>query len=560
MSQEQFFVEQAEYIEDEEFNKWSAVHPNEKNIIRKLTQGGAKLISGPRGCGKTTLLLKAKHAMLDDNAFAFPIYVNFKRSLSMEPLYKSDTDGTFWFNQWIILKIYQGVYATLDAFKSHVDLSVGRDDANLFAEYLEMGRVDKAGGISLTVSDVDRDINKAFSKCGRDKAVLLLDDAAHAFSPDQQKDFFDFFRQVKSARISPKAAVYPGVTNYSASFHIGHDAESIDVWIKPDDDKYLEFMVGLVQARFPEVVVNKLLIDEPSLHLMCYAAFGVPRALINMVQDLVTYGEDGDIEEVVFSRRDAIKSIKAHYKKTIALFSQLRNKVPAYKNFIDEGVEVVARSIGYIKQYNKDKGIKSQSVSIAISEADLGSELSRLFGFFQYAGLCIPKEEFISRGEKGRFQIFTMHYAGLIDANALIGAKAVSSSDYVEAFRSRSAHEFTRVSARKILDGADVDAILALSMPDCAFCGSPRAHKDARFCINCGSALTTGSTYNDLINRNIEELALTPKRVQKIKEQSTIRKIKDILMDHEHKKLLAVDRVGQYWATRIAALAEEFVE
>ena len=113
MSLEQVFVEQAEYLEDQSFNEWHAQHPDESKILRKLTQGGAKLISGPRGCGKTTLMLKGFHSMLSSADAAFPVYVNYKRSLSIEPLYKSGTDGTYWFNQWVLLKLYLGVYDTL---------------------------------------------------------------------------------------------------------------------------------------------------------------------------------------------------------------------------------------------------------------------------------------------------------------------------------------------------------------------------------------------------------------------------------------------------------------
>ncbi len=56
MSFEHAFVEQAEYLESEIFSSWHASHPDEDAILRKLCHGGAKLISGLRGCGKTTLL------------------------------------------------------------------------------------------------------------------------------------------------------------------------------------------------------------------------------------------------------------------------------------------------------------------------------------------------------------------------------------------------------------------------------------------------------------------------------------------------------------------------
>ena len=52
----------------------------------------------------------------------------------------------------------------------------------------------------------------------------------------------------------------------------------------------------------------------------------------------------------------------------------------------------------------------------------------------------------------------------------------------------------------------------------------------------------------------------TTSRIRKIKEQSAIRKVRDILLDHEHAELFKVDRIGPFWAAKIMRLAEEFVE
>jgi hypothetical protein len=561
MNIDQVFVEQAEYIGTESFAQWSAEHPNEDAILRKLTLGGAKLISGPRGCGKTTLMLKAREKLYADENSAFPVYVNFKRSLSIEPLYKNNTDGTYWFNQWVILKIYQGIYESLDRLDVAIKLGVSRDVAKNSAALLEMSNIDKVSSSSLTISDLETDILEILKRSSRLRCVLLLDDAAHAFSPDQQKDFFDFFRQIKSQVIAPKAAVYPGVTNYSPSFHVGHDAEQIDVWIKPDSDDYLDFMHRLVTARFPIEIVNELEKDKDILNLLCFAAFGVPRSLLNMIQSLVvdTDNHDDGIK-INLSRKEVLKSIKLSYNNTLKLFSSLRSKLPVYETFISTGEMVFANTLTAIKTYNKTKSITKQSVSVAIAQDKLGHEFSRLFSLFQYAGLCIPRDELISRGEKGRFQIFSMHYAGLIDNNALIGGRTISMQDYVQAFSHRDAHEFTRIRPSNLLGDNSIDTAFTLSLPPCAVCNTPRTHTEAKFCGNCGSPLNAKSTYIDLLNKDISVLPLTSKRIAKIKEQSSIRKIKDILMDHEHRQLLEVDRIGKIWAARIVALAEEFVE
>jgi len=565
MSFEHAFVEQAEYLESEIFSSWHASHPDEDAILRKLCHGGAKLISGPRGCGKTTLLLQAYNSMLGDGTAAFPIYVNYKRSLSLEPLYKSNTDGTFWFNQWIIVKIYQGIYESLKRLQLQLQfkLSIDEKSATKLASMLEMSKFDNNFDLTLSIPSLEDDIQEILTKTGRSRCVILLDDAAHAFSPDQQRDFFDFFRQVKSKTISPKAAIYPGVTTYSPNFHIGHDAELIDVLIKPDSKEYLDFMKSILSARFSDGIQDSIESNPQAVELLCYASFGIPRALLNMLQVLIE-SESNDVGDAVLqidlSKNSVIKAIKQHYQNTRKIFTSLAAKLPVYKKFIETGDEILKNSITLIKEYNKSKVASKQSVSIAIADSDLSVELLRVFSFFQYAGLCIPKSETISRGEKGKFQLYAIHYSGLIDSNALIGARSINMQSYVEAFSTRDPHEFTRTKPAPLFNNEEYSAVFALSLPPCSACNTPRAFEEAKFCVKCGSPLSTPSTYQDLLNRDIQDLPLTVSRIRKIKEQSAIRKVRDILLDHEHAELLKVDRIGPFWAAKIMRLAEEFVE
>ncbi len=552
------FIEQAEYLDGQSFKDWGADHPDEKAILRKLTQGGAKLITGPRGCGKTTLMLKAYNQMLQSDV-AMPVYVNFKRSLVIEPLYAEGDQGTYVFNQWILLRVYQGLYQSLESLGVSEKLSVSRRETIDKVSALEMSNFSELGRLDLSVHRLEIDILRLLERTGRQRCVLLLDDAAHAFSADQQRDFFDFFRQVKTREVSPKAAIYPGVTTYSSSFHVGHDAEEIDVWVKPDRQGYREFMRRVVETRFPPADVPSLYVDDTLLDFICYAAFGIPRAFLGILQTLIYSSDDGSDGVSGLKRRESLLAVKAHYQNTLKLFRSLSGKVPTYRNFIEHGESVLVDAVDLIKAYNREKPVRKQSVSIAINSSDMSPELVRFFGLLQYAGLCISKGA-VSRGEKGRFEIFVIHYSALISANALLGRKSVNMSDYVDAFLHRDAHEFTRVSPSSLTGGQDVATLFELSLPPCAVCGEPRRNKDARFCSSCGSKLTLSSTYKQLITTDISELPLTTTRVAKIKKQSSIRKIKDILLDKEHKELRRVDRVGPIWAERIVRLAEEFVE
>jgi RecA/RadA recombinase len=560
--QQSLFVEQAEYLEPDRFAQWSAEHPDEESIIRRLTQTGAKLLTGPRGSGKTTLLLKAYYRLLDTKGAAFPIYVNFKSSLKLEPLYRNNANAVYWFKQWLLLKVYQGLLrAIIDAgATAPADLRFTKTEIDHWTGQLELGQTEltESDVPALNLSVLEEEVSKVLRAVGRSRAVLFLDDAAHAFSPEQQRDFFDFFRQVKSRTIAPKAAIYPGVTIYSATFHVGHDAEEIDVWLRPDRPGYVEFMSGLLVRRLPGQVYQAISAEPALLHLLCYAAFGMPRALLNMVRSFYSEGDDPDaVPSVRFNRTTALQAVKVVYDNSMGLYSSLALKLPMYAGFVETGEVVYGRVLEAVKAYNREKAMDRQSVTLAM-QRPVPAEIAKVLGFFQYAGLLLPNRE-VSRGEKGVFELFTIHYAALIDRNVLFGRRAVKAADLVEALKSRNAHEFTRVSVTSMLGGKTIEAAFPLSLPACEVCRTPRVNEQARFCMNCGAQLKSVSVFESLVQRDISELPLTATRVTRIKQSSSIRKIKDILMDHENRELRRVPRIGPYWAKRIYAYAEEYI-
>jgi ABC-type iron transport system FetAB ATPase subunit len=563
-TQLELFIEQAEYIDTAQFNRWTIQHPDESVILQKLSQAGAKLITGPRGSGKTTLLLKAFHSILEQpDQRTLPIYVNFKASLKLEPFYKSSANAAFLFQQWLLYKVYAGLFEALDNLASPSSLpglSVSRSRSIELIGHLELGRSALFDNNENTVlpSTLDADIETILRHLNYKRCVLFLDDAAHAFSVEQQRDFFDFFRSIKSKNIAPKAAIYPGVTIYSPTFHVGHDAEEIDVWLRPDSAQYLPFMKNLLENRLSEEVWAQLLRQKDLLELVCFAAFGVPRALLNMIRDL--YGASDEEESAVavsFTRKSVLRTIKRSYENTVGVFSSLRGKLPMYSKFVETGRRVFDRILAAVKAYNAPKDISSQSVTIAIKKP-IPLELTKVFGFFQYAGLLLPRGE-ISRGEKGVFEQYIVHYGALIDGNALLVKKSVNVAHFVEAFKKRHAKEFTRTTARVILDTDDAGSLLTLSLPPCQVCRTARVAESAKFCLNCGASLIAISTFESLVDNDISELPLTEKRVARIKSDSKIRKIKDILLDHEHRQLRSVDRIGPYWAQRIYSYAEEYI-
>ena len=529
-------------------------------IMKKLCQGGAKLLTGPRGCGKTTLLLRAQSEMKNKRK-TFAIYVNFKTSLKIEPLYRSNFNGSYWFNQWLLLKIFEGIYDSLryyDVDISVVKLCLQEEDVKEYLSEIELGLIDrlKVDGY-LTIDLLENEIKKILDINNYSSCVLLLDDAAHAFSKEQQYDFFEFFRSIKSKIISPKAAIYPGVTNFSASFHVGHDAEEINVWIKTIDDHYIDFMTQLLKKRVQDSLFNKLSEDENLFKLICYSSFGIPRSLLNIVRFILNDDTMENVYNIVFSRRNIMKAIKDVNESTFLIYRSLENKLPIYKDFVKEGSRIFDKMIDYIKDYNKLKDVNKKTVEIAIKNP-LPSELEKVFDFYQYAGLLMYEKE-VSKGEKGRYSIFIMNYGILVEQNAFFTQKSVKTVDLATALSQRDVHEYKRLTVDTLINGKEISKVFPLSLPPCPKCNTPRISPDTKFCSECGEKLTTSSIFEELVNNDISMLPLTKRRIDAIKNNSSIRNIRDILMDTEHKKLRSVPQIGPSWAKKIFSYAEEYI-
>lgn len=565
---ESVFVEQAEYLDSAMFSSWFVEHPKEAEILRKLKASGAKLLIGPRGTGKTTLMLKALNEMLfAANADALPVYVNFKTSLRLEPLYKSTGNATFWFNQWLFLNSALGIVQSLAKLNLTYQHSIGTipiDTARRIVDALQSGDIDTATkhlSDPVTNTQFAQFIVESLSICDRARVVFLFDDAAHAFSSDQQRDFFDFFRLIKSSTVSPKAAIYPGVTNFSSAFHVGHDAEEVNIWLDPSEPRYLNFMRSLVRRRLSDATANALTNDDATFQLLALSAFGIPRNMLNMVRKLTTSdendGENTTSRRKTFARTAVLGAIAECAETSQQIFKSLKAKLPTYASFVDQGTLFLRQAVQTVKEYN-GKTARGKTVTIAIIEP-LASELKTLLSFLEYSGLVRPRGN-VSRGVKGTFALFDLHYALLVDANAVLAQKAFTIADVAENLARRDAHAFARTSSEKLLGTSNIAAVLPLQLPPCDVCSTPRASPEAKFCLNCGSPLSLKSTFETAVQQGIGLLPLTARRVESITKQSSIRTVKDILLDKEHKELLKVKMIGPIWATRISRYAEEFVE
>ncbi|NBM79675.1 hypothetical protein GWI76_10455 [Proteus sp. G2659] len=555
------FIEQAEYIPRDLFEEWTVYHLHEKSIINKLNQSGAKLLVGPRGCGKTTLMLKAYYSAKDNHTLG--IYVNYKSSLKLEPLYKKASTAHYWFNQWLLHKIALGLFSSIEENYSNEDFSeltnsiLDINEIKDFLSLIEIGDFNLKTQPNLTVDKIVKSIDLCLEKLSLSRCIMLLDDAAHAFSNQQQQDFFELFKKIRRRNISPKAAVYPGVTKYSLNFHIGHDAEEVNVWLTPNNKNYINFMHNILISRLSEHQYSILCEDKNLIDLICYAAYGIPRNLLNIISCLF-FDDKTDINPSRMNVKYINKVIRDNFSLTLEIYNSLKYKLPIYSNFVISGMRFYNIIIETIKKYNK-KTDKEPTSIIGIAQP-IPSELNKVLEFFQYSGLAVNLTD-SSRGNKATYEIFQINSSAIISKNVFFSERTFNKEKYCRAFEYNQLRYYPRYQKNTLLDsaGIDLDNDMELALPICNVCGSARVSTEAKFCSQCGSRLSESSVFESIVNQDIDVLPLTKSRVRSIKAQSKIRKIKDILLDHDNSELMKVDMIGAFWCDRIKSYAEEVI-
>ncbi len=540
------FEERAERLSEEELNKWTAQSEIDRAILEKIKGNGVKLLRGPRGSGKSTLFKLAYFELLAQEK-CLPAYINYSQSLALEPLFHNTTSATKTFRQWVLHKVRLSIGEALverGMPLDHIDYEQSR---NLIRQ-LEKGNVPEEIADELAPSELIEEIEGLLNKHQLSRSVLLMDDAAHAFSEEQQREFFEIFRQLKSRRISSKAAVYPGITSYSYSFNVGHEAEILETWCQPTDENYLPFMREIAERRLSTSMKQRFGDNyNEYIDLLALAAFGQPRAFLNMLSDCL----DARATKLV-SRKNVLDSIEECAYYVDGVFDALANKIPRYSKFVEEGRSVKLNTLSAILQYNKKRTGRSKTTMIGIREPVPGS-LDKILQFFEYSGF-FRKIKTHSRGADS-YERYLVHNAAIVQSNSLALGRSFSIRDLVDALQTSDSHIYVRTVTEKIVDKAF--SSLRINLPPCSECGHDRA-EGQKFCGNCGSRLKDSSIYNELLQKPISALPLSLSKQKGIETRTTLRTIQDILLD-EDQTLLKVPRIGKVWSRRIKTMAEEFV-
>lgn len=556
--------QRADYIPAEKLVGETATDSDLFETVRKaLLNPALKTIVGPRGCGKTHMMRYAWLTCQDDETKPFAVYVSFNKYYRLEPLLVSRASPPDEFHAWTLALIVLATYASLGFKPDHekyipeleTTFELPKGKLEILVAALErnqpLSTEDAMLARSVTITRVQQLLDTTCKRIGRKRTVLFLDDAALTLTPAYLIEMLDIVRALKTATIAPKASVYPGTTEYSARFHSGQDSTAVFVWLSVEASEYSSDMDHIAQRRFTDFnQVPKDVVD-----LIRFAAFGIPRAYLTMLQ---AYKESTSRTQ----QQKVNLVIESHLGARLAEFRSLATKVPKLKRLVEVGELVLNGMVKAIKVSNNDATVVQ--MLIGIPKEDLTAITHRMFQLLVEAGLVFDAKE-VKHGTPERiYQRYIPHGAALIQSRALTsgdaGGTIKSTAEAIK--RHRAKHPVRRKLVKFVDDPTQIES-LDFALPPCPACGTGRLSESQRFCSNCGTQLIAVSTFDTCLNVAINDVpGLTQWQAKKIKDDLPILKtIRDYLaMQDPVAELLTVYGFGRRRSARVADVLHGFVD
>jgi len=357
------FVIRTEDIRLEEILSLFVPTERDRQLVSSLKSATPVIIEGSRGTGKSFLMRVCEQLQLAEfqNARVIPVYVSFVRSSLLST--KNDQQFQHWMLARLSSRILRALYqqGLLAQVSSSARILAGGDvgDAGeetpmekIAKDFEESYRNPGAAIDDSVVPSVEifrdavQDICEALNLR---RLNVLFDEAAHIFRPEQQRQFFTLFRDLRSPYMTCNAAVYPGVTSYGPSFEPAHDAQIESLNREVNDPTYREQMREIVLKQASTELQSDIEKNGENFDALAYAVSGNPRLLLKTVS-LSGRLRSSDVQSV----------LKEFYRTAIwSEHSGLSDRYPGHKDLIDWGrtfVEqhVIADAIQKNEAWKKD--------------------------------------------------------------------------------------------------------------------------------------------------------------------------------------------------------------
>ncbi len=409
----------------------------EQSIIDKLKAPSPVLLVGSRGVGKSFLFKVSEIQMLRNfsQEKILPVFLTFRKA----SLLKSSNPEQFQY--WMLSRICSEV---LRALKKTGKLSPISGGLSLLAgEGAASSKTDdiarafeeswKTPGERIDVSNIptlDDFLNTVEDLCNAldiARIVLFIDEAAHVFLPQQQREFFTLFRDLRSPYIKCNAAVYPGVTVYGDTFELVHDALKISLIRNVNDPNYVSIMKQMVLKQINDSNIAKNLSQHgENFSLLAYAASGNPRYLLTSV----SMAEKMDSKSVNQVFRDYYR------EKLWAEHTKLSERYPGYKDFIAWGRDYLETVVlPELKKKNNDfinNGNTKGTTAYFWIHNNAPQEVKEAMRILEYSGLIYEDAAGIraTRSEIGtRYMVNLGCLLAIEGTPTSVGMKIIKASD-----------------------------------------------------------------------------------------------------------------------------------
>ncbi|MDE3739396.1 hypothetical protein PSH28_22560 [Pseudomonas resinovorans] len=341
MNDSKSFVFRTEDIRPEEILDLFVPTERDMQLISALKSASPVVLEGSRGTGKSFLLRVCEQQQMADFSATrvVPVYVSFVKSSLLS------TKNEQQFQHWMLARLASRVLRTLYqlgllAKPTPSAVVLAGSQVGAAGEMTELEKVAqrfedsfKHPGVLVddsAVPDVESFKDAIQDLCedlGLRRINVLFDEAAHIFRPEQQRQFFTLFRDLRSPYMTCNAAVYPGVTSYGPSFEAVHDAQIESLNRDIHAATYREQMREIVMKQSGAELQSDIERYGENFDALALAVSGNPRLLLKTVS-LAGRLRASEVQSV----------LKDFYRTAIwAEHSALAERYPGHKAMIDWG-------------------------------------------------------------------------------------------------------------------------------------------------------------------------------------------------------------------------------
>ncbi|MGB9938838.1 helix-hairpin-helix domain-containing protein [Methanosarcina sp.] len=345
----QEFIYRTESIKNEEILDFFVETEDNRLIIDSLKERNPIILVGSRGVGKSFLFRVAEAELTNqfEEKRILPVYESFSKSSFVV---SKDSER---FQHWMLARLCSKILRTLKKFgflsKISPSISIlgGEDSLNLeektkiekIAEEFENSWKNPTREINtdaLPTTDELKDIIEDLClDLNINRFVIFFDEAAHVFLPEQQRQFFTLYRDLRSPYITCNAAVYPGVTYYGESFQPEHDATMVSLDRDIKSPEYINYMKKMVEKQADSSIIRDIGKNEANFSLLAYASSGNPRILFKTL-----------LSANKVNSAQVNKVIREYYRTNIwSEHSDLAEKYSGHKLLVDWGRRFIEEEV-----------------------------------------------------------------------------------------------------------------------------------------------------------------------------------------------------------------------